>query len=130
MINRATLGAVARGVAKRFAPERAALLADLTEARSSGAFDPAAFAERMEDVADRHADAVVQAVRPLLARVRLTPAGRDVVDTALAQIRTETRNRLLPDGMSAAEVRATMADAEAKDGEIVDLFAAALEDDT
>ncbi|WPZ33134.1 hypothetical protein T8K17_18050 [Thalassobaculum sp. OXR-137] len=130
MISRATLGAVARGVAKRFAPERAALLTDLTEARSSDAFDAAAFAERMEDAADRHADAVVKAVRPLLTRVRLTPAGREVVDIALAQIRTETRNRLLPAGMTAADVRANLADAEAKDGEIFDLFAAALEDDT
>lgn len=130
MIDRATLGAVARGVAKRFAPERAALLADLTWARSAGIFDPVAFAERMEDAADRHSDAMVKAVRPLLARARLTPAGRRVVDEALDQIRTEARKGLLPGGMTAAEVSAVLADAEAKEAEVFDMFTAALEEDT
>lgn len=129
MIDRTTLRAIGRGVAKRYAPERAALLAEFTAARAHGALDLVAFFERAESMADRQADAVVATARPLLTRVRVTPMGRQAVDDALIEIRGEVRKKLLPGGMTAADARDALAEAEAKDDEILGLFAAALGED-
>lgn len=118
MIDRTTLRAVGRATDKQFSPEREAMIAEF----SAGRIDAREYVGRMESLADRQADAVVNSVRPLLLRARLTPDGRRIVDHALAQIRAATRTKLLPNGM-------TLAEFDASEAVIHDIFADALEAD-
>ncbi|MBI1189029.1 MAG: hypothetical protein GC206_17115 [Alphaproteobacteria bacterium] len=131
MISETTLSAVGRGVERRFKPAWTELRLAAAQAKAAGWPEGSALRliQRAEELANRQADASVNAIRPLLARVMTAPGGRRLVDENLATARAAFVDKLLPGGLTVERAKAALAKGGAAEDAFVAMVAEALEID-
>lgn len=130
MISPVVVDTIAARIHARHAPAWAAVRSDAAAAKAGGWTRESVLdmVGRAEALATKQADATIAAFRPFLLPAMTTPEGRRLVNEHLGRARATIVNHLMPGGITLAKAEAVIAEAEARDAEIADTFAALVAD--